>query len=45
MSYANVISTVCLQGGEAIATESVVLSQGRTLRDRGAVLSPGIRLD
>jgi TolB protein len=40
VSYANVVSTVDLSGAGAVATSSVVLSQGRTLGDRGAVFSP-----
>jgi Tol biopolymer transport system component len=39
VSYANVISTVSLQGGEVVATDSVVISKGQTLGDRGAVFS------
>jgi Tol biopolymer transport system component len=40
VTYANVVSTVHLEGGEAVATDSVVLSGGQTLGDRGAVFSP-----
>jgi Tol biopolymer transport system component len=40
VSYANMISTVRLEGGKAMASDSVVISKGRTLGDRGAVFSP-----
>jgi Tol biopolymer transport system component len=40
VSYANVVSTLDLSGPEAVATTSVVLSQGQTLGDRSAVFSP-----
>lgn len=40
VSYANVVSTVSLSGAEAVATDAIIISEGRTIADRGAVFSP-----
>jgi TolB protein len=40
VTYANVVSTVELKDGKAVAVDPVVISQGQTLGDRGAVFSP-----
>ncbi|WP_295405334.1 hypothetical protein [uncultured Thiocystis sp.] len=40
VTYVNIVSDLALKDGEAIAEPSVIVSQGQTLGDRGAVFSP-----
>lgn len=41
VTYVNVLSGLSLRNGRAIADPSIILSQGQTLGDRGAVFAPG----